>query len=189
MSPFVRKSKTASGAIQVQIAEKRNGQRKILEHIGSAHDEAELAVLVNLANQRLHGVQDDMLPLEPAERRPPGPVVERSAAELLWSVLAGAYRRLGFDRVDEEVFALLVGARLVEPTSKVDTIRVLSELGLPAPHRNTLYNCLRRCIEGDYRSQIATACWQHATTAGSVALVMHGSDHTAFRGHRRGPTA
>ena len=41
----------------MQIAEKRNGQRKILEHIGSAHDEAELAVLVNVANQRLHGVQ------------------------------------------------------------------------------------------------------------------------------------
>ena len=121
---------------------------KILEHIGSAHDEAELAVLVNVANQRLHGVQDDMLQLEPVERRPPGPVVERSAAELLWSVLAGAYRRLGFDRVDDEVFALLVGARLVEPTSNVDTIRVLAELGLPAPHRNTLYNCLRRCIEG-----------------------------------------
>ena len=64
MSPFVRKAKTASGAVQVQIAEKRNGRRKILEHIGSAHDDAELAVLVNVANQRLHGVQDDMLPLE-----------------------------------------------------------------------------------------------------------------------------
>ena len=173
MSPFVRKSKTASGAIQVQIAEKRNGRRKILEHIGSAHDEAELAVLVNVANQRLHGVQDDMLPLEPAERPQQGPVVESSASAVLWSVLADAYRRLGFDRIDDEVFALLVGARLIEPTSKVDTIRVLSELGLPAPHRNTLYNCLRRCAEDDYRAQIATACWQHVTASGSVALVMY----------------
>ena len=175
MSPFVRKAKTASGAVQVQIAEKRNGRRKILEHIGSAHDDAELAVLVNVANQRLHGVQDDMLPLEPAERRERGPVVESSASAVLWSVLADAYRRLGFDRIDDEVFALLVGARLIEPTSKVDTIRVLSELGLPVPHRNTVYNCLRRCVEGDYRAQIATACWQHVTASGSGALVMHGS--------------
>lgn len=68
MSPYVRKSKTASGATQVQIAEMRNGRRTIVEHIGSAHDEAELAVLVNVANQRLHGVQPDMLPLEPGER-------------------------------------------------------------------------------------------------------------------------
>lgn len=93
-----------------------------------------------------------MLPLEPAERAQ-GPVVERSSATMLWSVLMGAYRRLGFDQIDDEVFALLVGARLIEPTSKVDTIRVLSGLGLPAPHRNTLYNCLRRCIERDYRSR------------------------------------
>ena len=107
-------------------------------------------MLVNVANQRLHGVQDDMLPLEAAERQ--GPVVESSASAMLWSVLADAYRQLGFDRIDDQVFALLVGARLIEPTSKVDTIRVLSEFGLPAPHRNTVYNCLRRCVEGDYRA-------------------------------------
>ena len=100
-------------------------------------------------------------------------MVESSASVVLWSVLADAYRRLGFDRIDDEVFALLVGARLIEPTSKVDTIRVLTEFGLPAQHRNTLYNCLRRCVEGDYRAQIATACWQHVTASGSVALVMY----------------
>lgn len=173
MSPFVRKVKTASGATGVQIVEKRNGRRHILEHVGSAHDEAELAILVSAAKQRLHGVQPDMLPLAPAERDALGPTVERSAAEVLWSVLAGAYRQLGFDQIDDEVFALLVGGRLVEPTSKVDTIRVLTDLGLPAPHRNTIYNCLRRCVERDYRSQIAAACWSHVTASGSVALVMY----------------
>ncbi|QDP98056.1 hypothetical protein FOE78_21050 [Microlunatus elymi] len=34
MAPFVRKVKTASGAIAV--VEKRNGRRQILEHVGSA---------------------------------------------------------------------------------------------------------------------------------------------------------
>ena len=55
MSPFVRKVKTASGATAVQIVEKLNGRRRILEHVGSAHD-AELAMLVSTAQQRLHGV-------------------------------------------------------------------------------------------------------------------------------------
>ena len=94
MSPFVRKVKTASGATAVQIVEKRNGQRRILEHVGSAHDAAELAVLMSAALQRLHGSQD-MLDLgqEPKGRQPAGePVVEASRSELLWQVVCGAYR-------------------------------------------------------------------------------------------------
>ena len=155
----------------MQIVEKRGGRRSIVEHLGSAHDETELAVLVSAAQQRLHGVQDDMLPLETSRRAPPGPVVEHTGSELLWRVLVNAYRQLGF--VDDEVFTSLAAARIVEPTSKLDTVRVLGELGVPAPHLNTLYNCLRRCVQRDYRAQVATACWAHATTAGPVALVMY----------------
>ena len=173
MSPFVRKVKTASGATAVQIVEKRNGRRRILEHVGSAHDEAELAVLVSAAQQRVHGVQDDMLQFEQPGREPAGPVVEHTSSELLWRVLTDAYARLGFDQIDDEVFASLVTARIIEPTSKQDTLRVLGELGLPVPHVNTLYNSLRRCVERDYRSRVATACWAHATARGPVALVMY----------------
>ncbi|WP_282006861.1 IS1634 family transposase [Propioniciclava sinopodophylli] len=172
MSPFVRKVKTASGATAVQIVEKRNGQRRILEHVGSAHNEAELAVLMSAAQQRLHGEQD-MLDLDPVRRTPAEPVVEHSRSGLLWDALSGAYQALGFDALADEVFASLVIARLIEPTSKADTIRVLTEVGVRAPHENTLYNCLARCLERDYRSQIATACWAHASRSGPVALVMY----------------
>jgi hypothetical protein len=45
VSPYVRTMKTASGAAAVQIVySSRRGARDI-EHIGSAHDEAELEVL------------------------------------------------------------------------------------------------------------------------------------------------
>ncbi len=86
-------------------------------------------------------------------------MVEHTSSELLWRVLTDAYARLGFDQIDDEVCAWLVAARMIEPTSKLDTLRVLGELGLPVPHLNTLYNCLRRCVERDYRSRVATACW------------------------------
>jgi hypothetical protein len=55
-SGTLQKVKTVSGAAAVQIVEKRGGRRWILEHVGSAHDEAELAVLMSAAQQRLHGV-------------------------------------------------------------------------------------------------------------------------------------
>lgn len=48
MSPFLRKVKTATGATAVQIVEKRGGVRTIVEHLGSAHDEAELAALLRI---------------------------------------------------------------------------------------------------------------------------------------------
>jgi hypothetical protein len=41
----------------VQIVEKRSGVRRIVEHVGSAHDGVELAVLVQVARERLRAGQ------------------------------------------------------------------------------------------------------------------------------------
>ena len=53
MSPYLRQVKTASGATAVQVVAKDHGVRRIVEHLGSAHDEAELAALMRLGRQRL----------------------------------------------------------------------------------------------------------------------------------------
>ncbi|MEV5410484.1 hypothetical protein AB0K60_16790 [Thermopolyspora sp. NPDC052614] len=51
MSPYVRTVKAASGARAVQIVySSRRGSREI-EHIGSAHDDAELETLKAVARQ------------------------------------------------------------------------------------------------------------------------------------------
>lgn len=56
-----------------------------------------------------------------------------------------SWKRLGFgDAINDNVFFHLVLARLVEPTSKSDSLRVLAELGIEAPHHNTFINCLAR---------------------------------------------
>jgi hypothetical protein len=60
MSPYVRTVKTASGARAVQIVHSsRRGSRDI-EHIGSVHDEAELAVLTAVARHRLAAGQGEL---------------------------------------------------------------------------------------------------------------------------------
>ena len=59
--------------------------------------------------------------------------MEHTASEVLWRVLINAYRQLGFDQVGDEVFTSLVAVRIVEPTSKLDTVRVLGELGPASP--------------------------------------------------------
>ncbi|MFC9333932.1 hypothetical protein [Arthrobacter sp. NPDC057009] len=46
---FIRRVRTASGATAVQIAEYVRGRQQIVEHIGSAHTEAELGMLLERA--------------------------------------------------------------------------------------------------------------------------------------------
>ena len=53
MSPYLRRVKTASGATAVQVVAKENGVRRIVEHLGSAHDEAEPAALMRLGRERI----------------------------------------------------------------------------------------------------------------------------------------
>jgi hypothetical protein len=57
--PYVRTVKTKSGATAVQVVySSRRGSREI-EHIGSAHDEAELEALKVAARQRMTAGQGE----------------------------------------------------------------------------------------------------------------------------------
>ena len=175
MSPFLRKVKTATGATAVQIVEKRHGVRTIVEHLGSAHDEAELAALLRIGHDKLHAAQPALdLPTEGGVR-PGVAVIESKRSQLLIDVVRGSWERLGFDVVDDQAFFQLVLARLVEPTSKLDSIRVIGELGLIPAHRNTFTNALRRCADKGYRERIAGACFQHAWSehGGDLSLLMY----------------
>ena len=50
---WIRRVRTASGATAVQIAEYDGGRRKIVAHVGSAHTEAELGILLERAREML----------------------------------------------------------------------------------------------------------------------------------------
>jgi hypothetical protein len=97
-----------------------------------------------------------------------------ACSQLLWDVLGDAYGTLGFDAVGDEAFKALVLARIVEPTSKADTIRVLAEVGVPAPSLRTIFRSLRRAVDGDYRNTLAKACRAHcARAAGQASMVLY----------------
>lgn len=53
VSPYLRKVRTASGATAVQIVSKSGGVRRIVEHLGSAHNEVELAALMEIGRRRI----------------------------------------------------------------------------------------------------------------------------------------
>jgi transposase len=92
---------------------------------------------------------------------------------LLIDVIRTVYDRLGFNVVDDNVFFQLVLARLVEPTSKRDSIRVLNEIGANPPHYNTLLNSVARAHDRKYRDRIAEKCYAYAESTGGVTLCLY----------------
>ncbi len=159
---YVRKVRTASGAVAVQVARKDAGRVVILAHLGSARTDAELGILLEQAQAHAIVVGGQVaLDFEVAARaqsmadvadfREQALIAERSrssarapvvapgrtigtTSRLLYDVLGHVYDWLGFDTFGDAAFRDLVIARIVEPTSKLDASRVLADLGALQGH-------------------------------------------------------
>jgi hypothetical protein len=83
------------------------------------------------------------------------------------------FTSLKFDGLGDEVFRDLVIARVVEPTPLLDAGRVLRDLGQTPASYATMKRSLGRAATGKYRDQVATWCFQHASTDGDVSLVLY----------------
>jgi len=166
---FIRKVKTKSGATAVQLVTKKYGQIAKIKHLGSAHSPAELEALVTLAQLQLHQNQPSLFPDTPA---PFEVKLKQSTSRLLFQVIQNQFQALGFDTLNDPNFIALCVARLVEPTSKVDSVRVLAELGITDLNEDKLYRCLRRINNRNYREQIQQLCLA-AVTPQALTLVLY----------------
>ena len=183
----------------MQIAEYDGGRRKIVAHMGSARTEAELGILLERAREMLadpaQGAFD--LGIEPVAPRarlvtreaapalfdaePPGETpaaagparVLSTDSRVLFQALDGVYGDLGFGALGDDVFRDLVLARVVEPTSVLDTGRVLADLGRKAASEKTMRRTLARCADRGYRGRIAELCFAHALASGNVSLILY----------------
>ena len=115
----------------MQIAEYSEGRKRIVAHLGSAHTEAELGILLARARAMLEdpaqGVLDiDAEPATPVEFLVEEPAAEQelfpdpasaapaprtsagrvvgTASQVLFDAVAGVYDGLGFDALDDAVF-------------------------------------------------------------------------------------
>ena len=148
MSPYVRKVRRPSGAWSVQLVVSHGRGRRTVTHVGTAHDEAELATLTAAAT------------------------VVGSRLGPLWEVLNVAWRALGLDRVaDDRVFRDLVLARVLEPTSKQASLRVLEEAGVGGCSYATLKRRLPGYATKQFRDRLAGALASHAVL-GPSSLVL-----------------
>lgn len=194
---FVRKVRTASGAVAVQVVRKHRGQRTILAHVGSAHTDAQLGILLEQARriaaedqgvldievaaraQRVDSVADwrrgELMPAKDRVLGAPAPPGRTAAthSRLLYDVLVAVYDWLGFGAVGDAVFRDLVIARIVEPTSKADAARVLADLGVKTLSYRTIQRHLAKANTDNYRDVIAGRCFTHARDRGGLSLLLY----------------
>lgn len=153
----------------MQVVRKAYGQIVTLEHIGSAHTQTELETLKVLANKRLLSSQPSLFP---ETQKAMNIRLKQSSSRLLWQLLLDEYQKLGFDHLHDDVFASLVVSRVVEPVSKLDSLRVLLDLGADPVDKNHLYRALARAAQRDYRETISHACFRQAAN-GDLRLILY----------------
>lgn len=103
---------------------------------------------------------------------PPGRTTA-THSRLLYEVLGAVYGGLGFGAVDDAVFRDLVIARIVEPTSKADAARVLTDLGAETVSYRTFQRHLAKVNTDNYRDVIAGKCFTHAADRGGLSLLLY----------------
>ena len=111
----------------MQIVHSSHRGSRDIEHLGSAHTGAEVELLKAAARQRLaagQGVLD--LGLDAGAPGGPLPIIS-SQMGCLVDALSRGYDVLGLAAAagGDEVFRQLVLARIIEPVSKLDSLRVL----------------------------------------------------------------
>jgi hypothetical protein len=191
--------RTASGAVAVQVARKDRGRVVILAHLGSAHTDAELGILLEQAREMVVGgqaaldfevaaraqsmadvadfraqalISERATPAVAAPVVPPGRTVGASS-RLLYDVLGHVYDGLGFDAVGDAVFRDLVISRIVEPTSKLDASRVLADLGARLVSYKTIDRHARKIHSSGHRDTIAEKCFAYASDCGGLSLILY----------------
>jgi len=196
---YVRKVRTASGAVAVQVARKDRGRVVVLAHLGSAHTDAELGILLEQAREMVVGgqaaldfevaaraqsmadvadfraqalISERATPAVAAPVVPPGRTVGASS-RLLYDVLGHVYDGLGFDAVGDAVFRDLVISRIVEPTSKLDASRVLADLGARLVSYKTIDRHARKIHSSGHRDTIAEKCFAYASDCGGLSLILY----------------
>ena len=159
-----------------------------IEHLGSAHDEAE--VDGTEGRRRASGWP----PARPSwtwaghapGRGEPLPIICLEGRRICGTRCAAAYEVLGFDTATggDEVFRDLVLARIIEPTSKADSLRVLAETGVDARRTARVNRRLPVFAKPAVRQALSAACAARAGL-GPASLVLYDVSHAVLRNRCR----
>lgn len=157
------------GSTYVQVVFKDGRRISKIVHLGTAHNQIELDLLLNRAKQSLICPSQQTFFPVPAQK--PDLSLESTASKLLYDLVLKTYIALGFAGLQDVIFQHLVIARIVEPVSKLDSIRVLEELGIRNISKDQIHRSLSKINKYNYRKTIAKLCAGHRNIRDSSILL------------------
>lgn len=172
----IRKIKTGSGAIAVQVVRYENRKVVVLQHIGSGHTEEEVAALIESGRvwMEQETFQPSLFPKKAMRTLPLSTsayvgVSHRFAYDALYAI-AG---RCGFDGVHDALLLDFAMMRLIEPVSKKRSIILLERyFGIAYSERSVYRKLLRLKERKEDVEQLAIACAK-SRLAADLSLVLY----------------
>jgi hypothetical protein len=130
---FVRKKKNKRGSISVQVIDKTGGSYRVIKTLGSSRDPDEIERLAQLGTSIINKKDDDQLRLFAVKTEVERAIenfcqglsnnnIRTEGPELIFGTL---FDRIGFNKIEDELFRHITVARLAYPTSKLKTVDYL----------------------------------------------------------------
>lgn len=149
MKYHIRKVKTGSDNIAVQVIKYENRKRVVVKHIGSAHSDEEVKILWDDATKWITE-KTKQIPLFPQEEL----FISLDQFEylgfqytFLYETLYKLQARLGYTCFGKKLLNDLIAIRIIEPTSKLRSLELLETYFNIKHRRQSLYDTLPRLLK------------------------------------------
>jgi hypothetical protein len=185
---FVRRKKNASGKVSVQLIEKVGRTNRLVETLGCSKDPVEV--------DRLAALGRDKIRIKHAQLAMDFNGSEVRIAQFLQSIhhiessgieeLVGkAFDSIGFHELQDEMFRMLVIARVVRPTSKLGTVDFLRRELRKVVEPDSIYRYLDK-LEDRLKYRVHDIAFKHtkAISGGKVGVVFYDVTTLYFEAER-----
>ncbi len=149
MKYHIRKIKTASNGIALQVIRYQNRKRVVVKHIGSAHNKDEVLILLDNAKNWIEE-QTKQIPLFPEKEQ----FIQLDKCDylgfqytFLYETLHKLQARLGYCCFNIKLLNDLVTIRIIEPASKLRSLEFLETYFNIKHRRQSLYEILPKLLK------------------------------------------
>lgn len=163
---FVRKKKNKSGLVSIQIIDKSSGKYKMIKTIGSSKNLIEIENFVQKGKEWIKEKQG-ILEIDFSNKRQTAEQfldsieqINISGTELLFGKL---YDEIGFNKIQDEYFKILVISRLIFPVSKLKTVDYLQKYRGISIDVQVIYRYLDK-LHKSQKEEVQKISYEHTLT-------------------------
>jgi hypothetical protein len=163
---FVRKKKNKSGLVSIQIIDKSSGKYKMIKTIGSSKNLIEIENIIQKGREWIKEKQG-ILEIDFSNKRQTAEQfldsieqINISGTELL---LGKLYDEIGFNKIQDEYFKILVISRLIFPVSKLKTVDYLQKYRGISIDVQVIYRYLDK-LHKSQKEEVQKISYEHTLT-------------------------